>query len=82
MVQTEHDSIRPLRNLEVINCRNGKRLGYVSDVAVNTCDGSIAGIDVIKDDGKCFSFSGKEILRICWGQIERIGEDVILVSIP
>ena len=33
-----------LRNKEVINIKNGARLGYVSDVEVDTCDARLVAI--------------------------------------
>ena len=38
-----------LRNKEVINIKNGARLGYVSDVEVDTCDARLVAIIIYAD---------------------------------
>ena len=60
-----------LRNKEVINIKNGARLGYVSDVEVDTCDARLVAIVIYGREGDCI---------IDWGDIEVIGEDSILVN--
>ena len=39
-------SITELRNKEVINAKSGCRIGFVSDVEINTCDGRLVSIIV------------------------------------
>lgn len=70
-----------LHDKEVINICDGSRLGYVCDVAVETCSGKIVSITV---PGECriFSFSKGNVLVIPWEKIERVGEDTILVNLP
>lgn len=72
-------SITELRNKEVINAKNGCRLGYVSDVEIDTCSGCIVSI-IIWGKGKCLGLlKGGEDLKIFWKDIEVIGDDTILV---
>ncbi len=69
-----------LRNKEVINIKNGARLGYVSDVEVDTCDARLVAI-VIYGRPRFFGLLGREDdCIIDWGDIEVIGEDSILVN--
>ena len=69
-----------LRNKEVINIKNGARLGYVSDVEVDTCDARLVAI-VIYGRARLFGLLGREDdCIIDWGDIEVIGEDSILVN--
>ncbi|MGN1456804.1 MAG: YlmC/YmxH family sporulation protein [Acutalibacteraceae bacterium] len=69
-----------LRHKEVINSKNGFRLGCVDDVEINTCDARLIAI-IIYGRPKCFGLFGREDdIVIRWENIELIGEDTILVS--
>lgn len=70
-----------LREKEVINICNGKRLGFISDAEIDVNTGKILRI-IVPKNSKCFSFSGnKNSFIIPWQNIERIGDDAILVRI-
>ena len=72
-------SITELRNKEVINAKSGCRVGFVSDVEINTCDGRLSAI-IIWGRPRCFGIFGKDDdIRICWENIQVIGNDTILV---
>lgn len=68
-----------LRDKEVINTANGRRLGYVTDVEIDLCAGRLVAIMVPGEGGGLFTRS--EDLRIPWEKIERIGKDTILVAL-
>lgn len=71
--------ITDLRSKEVINAKNGCRLGQVSDVEIDTCSGKVTAL-VIWGRGKCFGLFGRhEDIKIHWQDIEVIGDDTILV---
>lgn len=71
--------ITDLRNKEVISSKTGCRLGCVSDVEIDTCSGCIVAI-IIWGRNKCMGLLGREEdIRICWKDIEVIGDDTILV---
>lgn len=71
--------ITDLRNKEVINKKDGQRLGNVCDVEVDTCSGKVVAL-VIFGRCKCMGILGREDdIRICWEEIDVIGEDTILV---
>ncbi len=70
--------LNDLRNKEVINVYSGKRLGYVSDVELDTRDARLLSILVPGEGGL---FSRAPALRIPWACIEHIGEDLIIVNI-
>ena len=66
---------------EVICLCDGRRLGLISDVSIDPCDGKITAIIV---PGPC------RILGVCgrrddfvipWSCIKRIGPDIVLVDI-
>lgn len=68
-----------LREREVVNICDGKRLGYVCDFQINTENGKICAIYVADHS---IIFSGqRNLLRIEWDKISCIGEDTILVNI-
>ena len=68
------------REKEVVNVCDGRRLGCVSEVEFNVCDGKLTAIVVPSGNGT-FGFGCKEKIVIPWERIERIGEDVILVNV-
>lgn len=67
---------KDLTQKEVINKKDGKRLGYVKNAGVDPLCGSITSIIVPCGSGL---FPSKEDALIPWSDIEKIGEDVILV---
>ncbi len=70
--------INDLRNKEVINVSNGKRLGYVSDIEVDIRDARLLSIIVPGEGGL---FSRAPDIKIPWACIEHVGEDLILVKV-
>ena len=69
------------KHKEVINIKDGKRLGYVQDVCANLEDGNITSI-IVPGSNKVFSmFAGTNDIVIPWQQIKCIGDDIILVEI-
>lgn len=70
-----------LTQKEVINVSDGRRLGLISDLEVDLKKGKITAIIVPSDD-KVFGLFSKEVdQEIRWGEIKKIGEDVILVEL-
>ena len=70
-----------LKEKEVINCKDCRRLGYVADVEFDCETGKILAI-IVPGPGKLFSCfgSGPEYyIRYC--NIVRIGPDIVLVDI-
>ena len=71
--------VSEMRNKEVINVFDGKRLGFVCDVEVDICDARIISIIV---PGECDRFfSRSENIKIPWACIQHIGEDIIIVNV-
>ena len=68
-----------LREKDVVNLCNGKRLGYICDFLIDTECGKIKAIFV---SDNFFGFNAqKKSLKIPWEKITCIGEDTILVDI-
>ncbi len=72
-------TITDLCNKEVINVKDGCRVGMVCDVTVDTCTAQIISL-IVYGKLKCFGLFGREDdIIIPWCDIEVIGEDTILV---
>ena len=71
--------INDLRDKEVINICDGRKLGCVDDVEVDITNGRLVSI-VVPCDGRLFGF-GRKNLVILWDCIEKIGDDAILVKV-
>ena len=69
-----------LRHKEVINSKDGCRLGFVDDVEIDTQNATVLSL-IIYGRLKCFGLLGRdEDITINWEYIKLIGEDTILVS--
>ena len=69
-----------LQNKTVINLMDGKNIGNIIDMSVDE-KGMTTGIIVEKHKFLISYFSSKKEMVIKWNQIEKIGEDVILVRV-
>ncbi len=70
-----------LRQKEVINISDGRRVGFVNDVEINFDEGVIEAL-VIPGGGKMFGLLGRDDeFIIPWNRIKKIGEDIILVDL-
>lgn len=69
-----------LRYKDVINIKDGCRLGCVNDIEIDTCTAKVLCI-VIFGRLKLFGILGREDdIIIPWGSIDIIGDDTILVN--
>ncbi|KHE73033.1 YlmC/YmxH family sporulation protein [Halobacillus sp. BBL2006] len=72
--------ITELQMKDVIAMETGERLGYITDLDIDTQRGRLQGL-VLTLKGKAMGLFGKEEeLVIPWDQIVNIGADVILVK--
>lgn len=70
-----------LKQKEVINVCDCKRLGCVSDLIFDECTGCIEAI-IVPGIGKICGIFGRDTEYIIpWRQIKQIGPDIILVEI-
>ncbi len=69
-----------MKNKEVINISDGRRLGFVVDGQIDIIQGKLISIIV---PGECnfLGISKGEDILIPWECIERIGDDIILVKV-
>ena len=70
-----------LEEKEVINIRDGARLGFVCDLELDLACGKICAFYVCCQS-RFFCFSGRDaVFRVPWEKIYRIGCDFILVDV-
>lgn len=69
-----------LQNKDVINLVDGKKVGNIIDVSIDM-DGKMSELIVEKSKFFVSMFSSNGEVGIKWSQIEKIGEDVILVKL-
>lgn len=69
-----------LRQKEVINVLDGKRLGCVYDLVIEPEKGHITAIIVPCGNRITSFFKGAEDIVIPWSRIVKLGDDVILVE--
>ena len=69
-----------LQSKVIVNINDGKKIGNIIDIDINK-DGLSSGIIVEKSKFIISRFSSGGEVVVKWDQIERIGEDVILVNI-
>ncbi len=68
-----------LRDKEVINLCDGKKLGYVNDIVIDICTGCVSAVTVLFDC-RSFGFGKCEEIVIPWDKITCFGKDTILVK--
>ena len=68
-----------IQNKDVINLNTGMKIGNIIDIKINSESGKIESLILEK---KKFSsiFNSNDEIEIYWTQINKIGEDVILVE--
>lgn len=72
--------IGELRNKEVINVRDGTRIGFIGDVELDTHTANLTAI-VVYGRLRLFGLLGREDdFVIPWKDISLIGDDAVLVS--
>lgn len=69
------------KHKEVVNIKDGKKLGYVQDVCADLETGTITSIIVPGNNKFINIFSSNNDIEIPWKSIKCIGDDLILVEI-
>lgn len=69
-----------LQDKDVINVIDGKKIGNIIDIIIDN-DGTMKGLIIEKSKFLISMFTAKDEIEISWKQIEKIGEDVILVKV-
>ncbi|MDO4565478.1 MAG: YlmC/YmxH family sporulation protein [Clostridia bacterium] len=71
-----------LKRKEVINVRDGARLGHICDLEIDVCTGTILSIIVPGETKMLGILKCGENVCIPFCHIKKFGEDVILVELP
>ena len=64
---------------QVVNCRNGKIIGFPTDIKLDTENGKILSVFVCEAN-KIPLFTKPAITEIPWEKIDKVGEDLIIVD--
>ena len=76
-------TLSELRTKEVINVEDGRRLGKVMDIEFCVSTSQVTALVVPADTSLLQSLRGERCGTVIpWENICRIGDDVILVSLP
>ncbi len=70
-----------LEEKEVVNLNTCKKLGYISDLEIDTCNGCIRSVIVPGKRSICNLFGDRTEHVIPFCQLKQIGPDIILVDI-
>ncbi len=74
-------TLAEIKNKEIINIKNGARLGFVDDIEFDTEDSKVRSF-IVYGRARFFGLLGREDdLIIECGDIEIIGVDTILISV-
>ena len=72
--------VQELLRREVIDLSCGEKMGYASDVELDTDSGRIAAL-ILPEKGRGMNLFGKpNEIRIPWRDIRRISDDLIMVE--
>ena len=72
--------ISDIMEKEIINVKNGKKLGFITDIDLDVENGKVSSFSITGSSGNFFS-RGAEIDTVFWRDILRIGCDTIIVII-
>ena len=72
-------TVNALKDKEVVSVCDGRRLGYVCDLAIDLKSGRILSL-IIPGELKYLGFKREANCVIPWCAITRIGDDIILVN--
>lgn len=69
-----------LQDKEIVDINTGKVMGTIIDVLFD-CDGKLRSLIVEKSKFLISMFTTKDEIEVKWNQVEKIGEDIILVRL-
>lgn len=72
--------ISDIMEKEIINVKNGKKLGFITDIDLDIENGKVSSFSITGSSGGFF-YRGIEVDTVFWKDILRIGCDTIIVSI-
>ncbi len=69
-----------LKQMEVVDISEGRRLGFISDIVFNEDFTKIESLVIPNQNGLLSIFKKKDEIHMKWNQIKTIGIDIILVD--
>ncbi|WP_297135585.1 YlmC/YmxH family sporulation protein [Terrisporobacter sp.] len=72
--------VSDIMDKEIINVKNGKRMGFITDIDIDVNEGRVISFSTTGDGGGFFS-RGIDMNMIFWNDIFKIGCDTIIVNI-
>lgn len=73
--------VSDIMDKEVINVKNGKRLGFVTDIDMDLLEGKVISFTISGGDGKNLFSRGYDGQVVQWNDILKIGYDTIIVNL-
>jgi YlmC/YmxH family sporulation protein len=73
-------TLSQLRQMEVIDISEGKRLGFIGDIIFNEDFTKIDSLVIPAQEGFLSIFRKKDEIHVKWNQLKVIGVDIILVD--
>lgn len=70
-----------LQRKDIVNLNNGKKIGRIIDIEINTTDGSLVNLIIEKNRYFRNFFNGETDVLVKFDQIKKMGEDVILIDL-
>lgn len=74
--------ISDLQERQIVNIADGKCLGNIKDIELNTFDGTIQALVLPSTGGFWSLLQNQGELLIPWQKVVRIGVDVVLIDMP
>lgn len=73
--------ILDLKEKEVINVCDCKKLGFVEDISIDPCTGCVKEL-IVPEHNRAFCLFGEEFEYVIpWCCVRQLGEDIILVEV-
>lgn len=73
--------VSDIMDKEIINVKNGKRMGFITDIDIDINEGRVLSFSTTGDGGGVFFSRGIDMDVIFWNDILKIGCDTIIVNI-
>ena len=73
--------ISDIMEKEIINVKNGKKMGFITDIDMDINEGKVISFTITGEGGRSFFSRGSEGEVIFFNDILKIGCDTIIVNI-
>lgn len=69
-----------IQSLDVINVKNGNKIGKIKDFDLDVSNGNVLSITVMTTTKIRSFFSGETLIEIPWQKIVKLGNDFIIID--